>query len=101
MRNFDEENMTFVLDSNDEFYEMVYSNKDKPVRVYIFERIDSNHLSKNPIGYADLEYDDWNQLDSYSYMGGDEPEDIVNQYIDFKKKLLNKLEVEEKFNFYV
>jgi len=101
MKNFDEENMTFVLDSNDEFYQMVYSNKGKPVRVYIFEKIDSNHLSKNPIGHADLEFDDWNELDSYSYLGSDEPEEIVNQYLEFNKKLINKLEAEDRFNFYV
>jgi alpha-amylase/alpha-mannosidase (GH57 family) len=100
MTKFDRERMTFVLDSNDEFYEMVYLNKDKPVRVYVFERIDSNHLSKNPIGYADLEYVDWNQLDSYSYIG-DESEELLNKYLDFNEKLINKLEVGGKFNFYV
>lgn len=101
MRNFDREKMTFVLDSNDEFYDMVYNNKDKPVRVYIYERVDENHFSKVPIGYADLEYEDWNQLDSYSYMGGDEPEYLVKEYEIFNQKLINKLETEDSFKFYV
>lgn len=99
MKKFDKERMNFVLDSNDDFYEMVYSNKDKPVRVYIFERIDFNHLSKAPIGYADLEYDDWNKLDAYSY-GGDESEKMIKEYEDFNNNLINKLENGYKFVFY-
>lgn len=101
MRNFDKEKMTFVLDSNDEFYEIVYNNKGNPVRVQIYERVGEKRLSKQPIGYVDLEYEDWNQLDSCSYIGGDESEYLVKEYEVFYQKLINKLETEDSFKFYV
>jgi hypothetical protein len=98
---FKEEKMTFVLNSNDEFYEGVYENKTKPVRVYIHQIIDKNHLSKSPIGYVDLNFEDWKKLDSYLYIGNEDvSKSSKEDYNLFRSDLIKRLERENKFLFY-
>lgn len=90
---FIKEKMTLVLNSNDDFLEQVYANKDKKVKVNIYEKTRPGFLSKNPIAFVELDYDEWKELDDYSYLSDDcfEDEILHEKYKTFMEKLINKI----------
>lgn len=94
---FIKEKMTLVLNSNDDFLEEVYNNKDKKVRVEIYEIISESRLSKKPIAFVELDYEDWNKLDNFSYLSDACFEDInmYNEYNNFMENLINKINSED------
>jgi hypothetical protein len=90
---FIKEKMRLVLNQNDDFLEEVYNNKGEKVKVNIYEQTQPGFLSKNPIAFVELDYDEWKDLDDYSYLSDAcfEDEILHEKYKTFMEKLINKI----------